>query len=104
MFYYPLNYDAINVMAGTYNPSPVKAYNNETFAFWERALFQRAASRVRFNLPEDWNGSIYDFFKYCMFRFGFAQSRIKNTLYRFDSEPRHIIKVFAEPAVDERTL
>lgn len=72
MFYYPLNYDAINVMAGTYNPSPIKAYNNETFAFWERALFQRAASRVRFNLPEGWNGSIYDFFKYCMFRFGFV--------------------------------
>ena len=72
MFYYPLNYDQINVMAGTYNPSPVKAYNNETFAFWERALFQRAASRVRFKLPDDWNGSIMDFFKYCMFRFGYV--------------------------------
>lgn len=71
MFYYPLNYDAINVMAGTYSPSQVKAYNNETFAFWERALFQRAASRLRFHLPEGWNGSIYDFFKYCIFRFGY---------------------------------
>lgn len=72
MFYYPLNYDQINVLAGTYNPSPVKAYNNETFAFWERALFQRAASRVRFNLPDGWRGSVMDFFKYCIFRFGYV--------------------------------
>lgn len=71
MFYKPLNYEQINALAGTYNPSPVKAFNNETFAFWERALFQRAASRIRFDIPEEWNGAIHDFFKYCMFRFGY---------------------------------
>ena len=72
MAYFPFNYQNINVAAGTTNPSQVKSYNNVTFAFWERALFQRAASRLRFNLPEDWNGAVYDLFKYTLFRFGFV--------------------------------
>lgn len=68
--YYPLNYDAINVQAGTYAPSSVKAYNNETYSFWERSLFQRAVSVLEFvKLP--WSGNELDFFKYCLFRFGY---------------------------------
>lgn len=69
--YLPLNYEAINVMAGTNAPSGVKAYNNKTFAYWERALFQRAASVFTFDLPEEWQGKVKDFFVYCLFRFGF---------------------------------
>lgn len=72
MRYTPLNYDAINAAAGTYSPSCVKAYNNQTFAFWERALFQRALSVLDFDLPENWTGSIKDFFLYCMFKYGFG--------------------------------
>ena len=71
-YYFPFNYDQINVTAGSYNPSPVKRYNNYSFAFWERALFQRALSVLKINLPDDWNGSIKDFFNYCLYRFGFV--------------------------------
>lgn len=71
MMYIPLNYHNINVGAGTYSPSPVKAYNNRTFAYWVRALFQRATSVIEFDLPEDWQGSIKDFFMYCLFRYGY---------------------------------
>lgn len=70
--YIPFNYEQINIAAGSYNPSPVKAYNNKTFAFWARSLFQRALSNVEINLPEQWNGNIYDFFCYCLFRFGYV--------------------------------
>ena len=69
--YIPLNYDQINALAGSYNPSPVKAYNNKTFAYWERSLFQRACSVVVSELPDDWTGSVKDFLYYCLFRFGY---------------------------------
>lgn len=72
MQYYPLNYEKLNIAAGTYNPSMIKSYNNKTFAFWERSLFQRAISVLGFNLPEEWQGNVKDFFVYCLFRFGFV--------------------------------
>lgn len=72
MGYIPFNYNEINIAAGTYNPSPVKAYNNYSFNFWERALFQRALSVLKINLPEEWDGSIKDFFNYCLYKFGFV--------------------------------
>ncbi|MBR5178653.1 MAG: hypothetical protein IKW90_07655 [Lachnospiraceae bacterium] len=70
--YIPMNYHNINVGAGTYSPSPVKAYNNRHFAYWIRALFQRATSVIEFDLPEDWSGSVKDFFLYCLYRFGYV--------------------------------
>lgn len=72
MRYQPLNFDQINIAAGTYSPSCVKAYDNQTFAFWERSLFQRALSVLEFELPPDWTGSKKDFFLYVLFRFGFG--------------------------------
>ena len=70
--YIPFNYEQINTAAGTYNPSSVKSFNNKTFAFWERALFQRATSVIEATLPDDWDGTIKDFFYYCLFKFGFV--------------------------------
>lgn len=70
--YAPLNYDMINAAAGSYEPSEVKYANNETFAFWQRSLFQRAASTIIFNLPEEWQGEVRDFFIYCLFRYGYV--------------------------------
>ena len=70
--YTPLNYDQINALAGGYNPSPVKAYNNKTYSYWERSLFQRATSVVVSELPDDWKGTIKDFLYYCLFRFGYV--------------------------------
>lgn len=72
MGYIPFNYEQINTAAGLYNPSPVKAYNNYSFAFWERALFQRALSVLEIDLPEEWNGSIKDLFNYCLYKFGYV--------------------------------
>ena len=70
--YTPLNYQQINIGAGSYNPSMVKSYNNKTFAFWERALFQRAQSVLDFTVPENWEGKVKDFFLYCLFKYGFV--------------------------------
>lgn len=70
--YIPLNYNQINIGAGTYSPSPVKSYNNRTFGFWIRALFQRITSVIEFDLPEEWQGAVKDFFLYCMYKYGFV--------------------------------
>lgn len=70
--YTPLNYEQINVVNGSYNPSMVKSYNNATFDFWQRALFQRATSVLKFTLPEEWQGNIRDFFLYCLFKYGYV--------------------------------
>ena len=72
MKYAPLNYNQINVSAGTYNPSSVKSFNNKTFCFWERSLFQRVQSVIDFDLPEEWDGNVKDFFLYCLFKYGFV--------------------------------
>ena len=69
--YTPLNYQQINVAAGSYTPSDVKNFNNKTFAFWERALFQRAQSVLDFTVPSEWDGKVKDFFLYCLFKYGF---------------------------------
>lgn len=72
MPYLPLNYEQINVAAGTYNPSTVKSFNNKTYQFWERSLFQRACSTLQFELPENWQGPVRDFFYFCLFKFGYV--------------------------------
>lgn len=72
MFYYPLNYEQINLISSTYVPSAVHLKDNKSYAFWERALFQRAISVLKINLPNDWEGSVRDFFNYCLFRLGYV--------------------------------
>ena len=72
MRYYPLNYDQISTLAGMTSPSAVKSYNNKTFAFWCRALLQRASSTIIFDLPREWQGGIRDFFIYCLFVRGYV--------------------------------
>lgn len=73
LHYAPLNYHEINAIEGTYTPSMVKSFNNKVFILWERALFQRAASVIDFNgLPENWTGSVKDFFIYCLYKYGYV--------------------------------
>ena len=84
--YIPLNYESINAMAGSFSPSSVKAFNNYSFGYWERALFQRAASVFEFNLPDEWDGKVKDFFIYCLFRFGFL-SVFYNDKYGYAFQP-----------------
>ena len=72
MQYIPFNYDKINMAAASYNPSPVKAYNNKSFALWCRGLYQRAISVYEWTLPAEWQGNVKDFFLWCLYRFGYV--------------------------------
>lgn len=55
-----------------YIPSMVKNRNNRSYAFWERALFQRACSTIIFDVPAEWSGSVRDFLYYVIFKCGYA--------------------------------
>lgn len=72
MYYTPLNYGQINAIEGRFAPSNVKVYNNKSFAYWQRSLFQRACSVINFSFPYEWDQGKKDFFVYCLFRFGFV--------------------------------
>lgn len=71
MAYLPLNYDQINLIEGTYQPSQIKN-NSASFDYWVRTLFGRASSNLIFGLPDFWQGDISNFWYYCMLRFGFV--------------------------------
>lgn len=71
MKYSPLNYNQISIDTAPIHPNTVKSYNNKTFAYWERSLFQRACSVINFEIPDNWNGPVKDFFYYCLFKFGY---------------------------------
>lgn len=69
--YTPLNYEQINNINGHINPSMLKYCNAQTYAYWQRSLFQRAISTIKFNgLPKTWEGSNKDFFYWCVFSYG----------------------------------
>lgn len=71
MAYLPLNYDQINLIEGTYQPSQIKN-NSASFDYWVRTLFGRASSNLIFTLPDFWQGDIANFWYYCMLRLGFV--------------------------------
>ena len=107
MRYYPLNYAQLNVLAGTTSPSTPKNINNRTFAFWSRALFERAVSVIDFEVPESWEGSVKDFLHYCLFAAGFVvvfddvrfgQSFQPCSLYGFDFYYQPTKAIIANPA------
>lgn len=73
MGYKPLNYDQINNIEGFLQPSMLKYCNSVTYAYWQRSLFQRAISTIDFkNLPDTWQGSVRDFFYWCIFAYGYV--------------------------------
>ena len=110
MRYVPLNYDKLNAIEGSYFPSMVKSYNNKTFAFWERSLFQRAASVIKADLPEEWVGDVRDFFYYVLFRFGYMPV-FKQAAYGYTFQPATLkgydwyyqptIAIVSNPALDK---
>lgn len=111
MGYTPLNYDQINIAAGSYSPSPIKAYNNKSFKYWERALFQRAMSVIKLDVDNEWTGEIKDFLYYCLFRFGyvgifnddrFGFSFQPGTLYGFDFYYQPTEFIISNPALNTR--
>ena len=71
--YTPLNYDRINNVQGHVQPSMLKYCNSVTYAYWQRSLFQRAISTIDFQgLPDEWSGSVRDFFYWCVFCYGYV--------------------------------
>lgn len=84
--FYPLNYDQINLIEGTYQPSPVKNRNNASFDFWVRSLFERAQSSMIFGLPDFWQGDRMDFWYYCMFKFGYLSVQDLTKIDRIDAQ------------------
>ena len=73
MDYKPLNYRQLNIADNLFMPNTVKSYNNRSFHYWARSLFQRACSTIIFDkIPETWDGAPRDFLYYCLFRYGFV--------------------------------
>lgn len=98
MFYVPLNTQELNALAGRYSPSMVKAYNNATYAYWERSLFQRAVSRIQTTLPDNWEGSRRDFLLFCLLKLGFVFVSYSNDLgYWFNPGHLYGIDFYYQP-------
>lgn len=98
MYYVPLNYESLNEIAGHYSPSMVKSYNNATFAYWERSLFQRCVSRLKTSLPDNWEGNRRDFLLYCLFKIGYVFVSKNDTLgYWFNPCTLYGIDFYYQP-------
>lgn len=76
----------INKWDALHRPSTPKARNNRTFAFWERALFERAKSAIEITFPEAWHGRVKDFLLFVLFRNGFFMVG-KNDEYGYFGQP-----------------
>lgn len=87
--YIPLNYEKINWIKNQFLPSTVKPYNNLTYNYWERALYQRICSVIDFDLPPEWCGSVRDFFYWCLIRCGFLMIS-ENDKYGYFFQPCHV--------------
>ena len=82
----PLNYDQIDLIEGTYQPSTIKNRNNASFDFWVRSLFERAQSSIIFDLPEFWQGDRMDFWYYCLFKWGYLCITDLTKIDRIDAQ------------------
>ena len=84
--FYPLNYDGINLIEGTYQPSSIKNRNNLSFDFWVRALFERAQCAIIFELPDFWQGDKMDFWYYCLYKYGYLSVQDLTKIDRIDAQ------------------
>ena len=110
--YIPINYNKINNIQGHLQPSMIKYCNSVTFAYWQRSLFQRAISTIDFKgLPENWEGSVRDFFYWCIFAYGyvgvfdsdkFGLSFQPGGLYGFDFYYQPTEFIVANPKLNKR--
>ena len=89
----PLNYHEINLIEGTYQPSPIKNRNNASFDFWVRSLYERAQSSIIFELPEFWQGDRMDFWYYCLFKWGYLS--VQDLTYNSREDARAIGMCFS---------
>lgn len=110
--YTPLNYEQINNIEGHLQPSMLKYCNSVTYAYWQRALFQRAISTIDFKgLPDTWEASVRDFFYWCIFAYGyvgvfndekFGLSFQPGALYGFDFYYQPVEFIVANPKLNKR--
>ena len=70
MEYSPYMYSQVNLSEGTTLPSDTH-FNSYSFAYWQRALFQRACYVLDIKV-DSFEGNEKDFFLYCLFRFGYV--------------------------------
>ena len=70
--YVPFSNEEIDDLNAHYSPSMVKAYNNQTFNYWQRSLYQRVCSRIQTTLPDNWEGSRRDYLLYCLLSRGYV--------------------------------
>lgn len=110
--YIPLNYDQINNIDGHTQPTMLKYCNSVTYAYWQRALFQRAISTIDFKgLPDTWEASVRDFFYWCIFAYGyvgvfdsdkFGLSFQPGALYGFDFYYQPVEFIVANPKLNQQ--
>lgn len=62
----------INVVNSYITPSTVKYADSASYAFWLRSFYERLLSTIDFELPEQWQGEISDFFKWCLVTCGYV--------------------------------
>lgn len=68
-----LQYEQRNLIESFFQPNTEKKNtSNAVYYYFERALFQRALSVLKFNLPNVWRGEIKDYFLYCLFKYGYV--------------------------------
>ena len=72
MDYFPLNFSQITSINSMHLPSTIKQRNNKAYAFWTRALFDRAMSVFEWQLPEEWLGPQEDLMRYVLARNGYG--------------------------------
>lgn len=72
MDYFPLNFSQITSINSVNLPSTIKQRNNRAYAFWCRALFERAMSVFEWQLPETWLGPQKDLMDFVLARNGFG--------------------------------
>ena len=96
--YIPYAWQEINNLAGHYSPSGVKPFNNLTYAYWERSLYQRAVSRIKSIVPENWEGKVKDFLLLCLLRNGFVFVSKNDTLgYWFNPGSLYGVSFYYQP-------
>lgn len=69
--YNPIDNVSINLSTGTIFPNDQFLAGNETFWYWRRSLLDRLYSVIKFELPEEWQGSVAVFFKQILYCNGF---------------------------------
>ena len=113
MDYFPLNFSQITNINSVNLPSTIKQRNNRAYAFWCRALFERAMSVFKWELPETWLGPQEEVLKFVLARNGFGLVAHEKdygyffqpcTLSGFGFFYQPIEAILSNPALDKRYI